>query len=189
MNQDNYLKILGLERGASLNQIKKAYRLKASIYHPDRNKRENATDIFIAVNEAYEFLCEQARAEKKRSEKEEELINAWKDYRREQAKKRAYTNSRVRYSEFTKSKVYRTSMILNKAQIIASLSVSVFITIMAIVGYIEGLRMVKEGYDPPRVIDFIFLLSIGCIFFMVSLAHLLAYYKNRKKTFTNEKAK
>ena len=80
-------------------------------------------------------------------------------------------------------------MILNKAQIIASLSVSVFITIMAIVGYIEGLRMVKEGYDPPRVIDFIFLLSIGCIFFMVSLAHLLAYYKNRKKTFTNEKAK
>ena len=189
MNQDNYLKILGLERGASLNQIKTAFRRKARLYHPDLNKNKNASDIFIAVNEAYEYLSEQEKAGKNRSARKEEIIDAWKDYRREQAKKRAYVNSRVRYREFTKSRVYRTSMILNKAQIIASLSVSIFITSMAIFGYIQGLKMVDKGYDPPRVIDFILLLLIGCVFFTVSLAHLLAYNKNKNKLESDEKAK
>lgn len=189
MNQDNYLKILGLERGASLDQIKKAYRRKASIYHPDLNKKENATDIFIAVNEAYEYLCEQAKAEKSHDLRQEEIINAWRDYRREQAKKRAYTNSRIRYREFTKSKVYRTSMVLNKAQILANLAVSVLIIFMAIFGYIIKLGMVDEGFDPPSLGGFIFLLFMGAMFFMVSLAYLLAFYKNKNKLESDEKTK
>jgi len=52
----DYYKILGVGRGASDDDIKKAYRKLARKYHPDVSKEPNAKERFQEVSEAYETL-------------------------------------------------------------------------------------------------------------------------------------
>jgi curved DNA-binding protein len=52
----DYYKTLGVERGASEDEIKKAYRKLARKYHPDVSKEANAKERFQEVGEAYETL-------------------------------------------------------------------------------------------------------------------------------------
>ena len=47
---------MGLERGASQDEIKRAYRKLARKYHPDVSKEANAEESFKEVGEAYEVL-------------------------------------------------------------------------------------------------------------------------------------
>jgi DnaJ-class molecular chaperone len=58
--KDHYAS-LGLGSGATLADIKKAFRQKAAQYHPDRNPDEDAPARFRAVQEAYEVLSDDAR--------------------------------------------------------------------------------------------------------------------------------
>ncbi len=52
----NYYEVLGVEKNATQEQIKKAYRKCAKKYHPDSNDVENASFIFKLTKEAYETL-------------------------------------------------------------------------------------------------------------------------------------
>jgi curved DNA-binding protein len=56
MKYKDYYKILGVERGASDEDIKKSYRKLARKYHPDVSKEANAKERFQEVAEAYETL-------------------------------------------------------------------------------------------------------------------------------------
>jgi len=59
MDYKDYYKTLGVERTASADEIKKAYRKLAMKYHPDRNQgNKQAEDQFKEINEAYEVLSD-----------------------------------------------------------------------------------------------------------------------------------
>ncbi|MFC4320835.1 molecular chaperone DnaJ [Litchfieldia salsa] len=58
MSKRDYYEVLGLSKGASKDEVKKAYRKLSKKYHPDINKADDAADKFKEVKEAYETLSD-----------------------------------------------------------------------------------------------------------------------------------
>ena len=57
MSKRDYYEVLGISKGASSEEIKKAFRTKAKQLHPDRNSdNPNAEAQFKEANEAYDIL-------------------------------------------------------------------------------------------------------------------------------------
>ncbi|XP_023662109.1 dnaJ homolog subfamily B member 1-like [Paramormyrops kingsleyae] len=54
----DYYGVLGIHKGASDDEIKKAYRKQALRYHPDKNKSPGAEEKFKEVAEAYDVLSD-----------------------------------------------------------------------------------------------------------------------------------
>lgn len=61
----DYYEVLGLQKGASDNDIKKAFRKMAMKYHPDKNPGDKvAEEKFKEINEAYAVLSDPEKKEK-----------------------------------------------------------------------------------------------------------------------------
>lgn len=58
MVKQDYYKVLGIDRNATEEVIKKAYRKLALQYHPDRNKSPDAEERFKEISEAYAVLSD-----------------------------------------------------------------------------------------------------------------------------------
>ena len=64
-NKRDYYEVLGLSKGASQDEIKKAYRSLAKKYHPDMNPGDKEAEAkFKEVNEAYAVLSDDEKRQK-----------------------------------------------------------------------------------------------------------------------------
>jgi curved DNA-binding protein len=61
MSHKDYYKILGLNKNASDEEIKKQYRRQARKYHPDVSKLKNTEERFKEINEAYDVLKDKTK--------------------------------------------------------------------------------------------------------------------------------
>ena len=81
----DYYKILGVDKSASQNDIKKAYRKLARKYHPDLNPNDaSAKDKFQELNEANEVL-----SDPEKRKKYDEYGENWKHADQFEAQKKA----------------------------------------------------------------------------------------------------
>ena len=60
----DYYQTLGVTYTASHDEIKRAYRRLAVLYHPDKNRDPAAESIFKKINEAYDVLGDPAKKSK-----------------------------------------------------------------------------------------------------------------------------
>ena len=85
--KDHYL-ALGVSSGATLAEIKKAFRQQAAIHHPDRNSAADAAARFRAVQEAYATLGDDGKREAYDNNRKRNLLDSpidtareiWSDY-------------------------------------------------------------------------------------------------------------
>ena len=79
---EDYYKILEVQKNASQDEIKKAYRKLAFKYHPDRNHgNAQAEENFKKINEAYSVLGDETKRAAYDSPSFESQWNAYQSYR------------------------------------------------------------------------------------------------------------
>jgi curved DNA-binding protein len=82
MNYKDYYAVLGVAKGATADEIKKAYRKLALRYHPDKTKGDKAAnDKFMEINEANQVL-----GDPEKRKKYDQFGNDWKHYQEAGAK-------------------------------------------------------------------------------------------------------
>lgn len=181
MTSSDYYSVLGLETGASIDEIKKAYRKKARMYHPDINHAPDAKEMFIQATEAYEFLIAHYGMDEYNEEAFRQAMENWRKYRQDLARRRANAYARASYARFRKTRFYKTTRILDGTTIIFATTISVVIVLYTIIGYIYRLRHPLPDTENPTVIVFLVLLSVGMILFISSLIFLRSYIESSRK--------
>jgi hypothetical protein len=178
---NDYYEILGIQSNASIDDIKKAYRKKARLYHPDINPDPDAKDHFISITEAYEFLIANYQKIKTDDQLYQQAMDDWRKYRQDRSRKRASVYARSSYETFKSTKFYKTTRIFDGTSIIFSFIVSIMVLIYTVYGYFFRLKHPIPGLEKPSVFAFIMLLLLGMIFFVVSFIYLRAYQETSKK--------
>ncbi|MCX6182908.1 MAG: DnaJ domain-containing protein [Bacteroidetes bacterium] len=107
--------ILGIPTNADLEKIRKAYRQKAKESHPDVNKSPNAQELFIEINEAYEFLVK-TKTGKIYSDKSQKFYSPeknkkrrpreWTEAEKKKARERALQYSQISYEDTLETFIY-----------------------------------------------------------------------------------
>lgn len=185
MTLQDYYNILGLPGSSTVDEIKKAYRKTARLYHPDINHSPDAKDKFILATEAYEFLMSYREKIISDDQVYKQAMDDWRKYRQDRSRRRATAYARTPYNNFRKTKFYRETRIFDGTTIIFSLFTSLMVITYTIIGYTYRLHHPVPGLEKPSIFAFLMLLGVGLVFLVVSLIYLKAYQetsqKNKKK--------
>lgn len=101
-----YYRLLKIQPGAGVEEVKRAYRKLAKIYHPDLNLPTSNREKFIEITKAYERLTEYLKRPKYAkyvyTKKAYRAQNKRKQRRKRDPKYRAKRYSKMKYSSFKK---------------------------------------------------------------------------------------
>lgn len=190
---DRYYQLLGIQQDAGISAIKKAYRNKAFLLHPDKNPGKDTREAFIQVTEAYEKLM--AFKEGRLSlQQDTDWLKAQENARRAEARRRAAAAAKAREEAERNSDAYKTAdaleAIFSHIYFLFGLAFFSFIIVLVVVflkavgwvmlifGLIFGtkplLRSIKESnvVDLPRLWSAILYLSANSG--MLALLFLIA---------------
>ncbi|MCI4667543.1 MAG: J domain-containing protein [Bacteroidia bacterium] len=105
----DYYKILGIERQASVDEIKQAYRGLALKYHPDKSQSELGRDRFLEITKAYEILKDEESRRKYNASYDRQFSASdnQKDYYATLQRVRSKRSSRYSRSSYTQRMRYR----------------------------------------------------------------------------------
>ncbi len=112
MNQNDYYQVLGLDKNASQDQIKQAYRKLAFQYHPDRNMNNPAAvQKMKELNEAYATLSDPRKRQEYDLLRERYGSSANEQFRRTHSEEDIFRGSDINqiFEEFAKSFGFRGS--------------------------------------------------------------------------------
>lgn len=181
MTINDYYSLLGLKPGSSVEDIKKAYRKMARLYHPDLNHSPEAKDFFIGATEAYEFLIAWNNKLQTDEQTYEQVMEDWRKYRQVRSRKRATAYARAPYNTFKNTKFYKTTRIFDATIIMISLIISLMVIVFSIFGYDYRIHHPIPGVEKPTLFALVMLLMLGVTFFIVSFIFLKAFKETSKK--------
>jgi hypothetical protein len=176
-----YYAILGLPLNSSSEEIKKAYRKKARLYHPDINPNPDAKEKFILATEAYDFLIESHNREALDEQDYFRIVEEWRKYRQDRSRQRAQYYARSSFEKFRNSKYYKSTRILNISTIIFNFAIALMVLIFTVFGYILRVRNPLPEDKHPPVFSFIVLLTLSLILFSVAFISLKNWLDLNKK--------
>jgi hypothetical protein len=189
MINKKYYVVLGLETGASVDEIKKAYRKKARLYHPDLNHSPESKDKFIEVTEAYEFLISNHNKILSDDESYKQAMDDWRKYRQDRSHVKARAYARTSYNSFKKTEFYKSTQILDGTAIFFCFITSLLIIFYTITGYIYRLNNPYPGEEKPSVVALIGLLLLGFTFLGTTLVFFKSYLETVRKNKKREEHK
>jgi hypothetical protein len=181
MTISEYYKVLGLQTGSTVDEIKKAYRKKVRECHPDINPSAGAKELFITVTEAYEFLITYHEKVFSDNEARSQAMEDWRKYRQDRSRHRAGVYARASYTSFKNTSFYKTTRIFDGTTIISSLVVSILVLIITVAGYIYRLKNPIPGIENPTVVTLILFILFGIFLFAISFIYLKAYLESSQK--------
>ena len=135
----NHYETLEINSNASFQEIKKSYRKLALIWHPDKNSKSNAAEIFIRIHEAYEVL----RNKESRDEYDKKYTKTYKsdveqnyhgntsnaDYRQAKGKEKGEYYMKMDYDKFTLSLFEELGIAISYTPSIFLIGLSIFMVI------------------------------------------------------------
>jgi hypothetical protein len=176
-----YYDILGLPVNSSIEEIKKAYRKKARLYHPDINPSPEAKDKFIRVTEAYDFLMASHEKEYLDDQDYFRIVEEWRKYRQDRSRQRAQYYARSSFASFKSSKYYKSTRLLDTSSVIYSFAIAVIVLLYTIMGYIIKLKNPVPGEEKSTLVTFIILLTLSLILFTFSFFNLKSFIDKSKQ--------
>lgn len=175
-----YFDILGIPEDSTLNEIKAAFREKAKEYHPDLNQNPDAGEKFIAINEAYTFLLRlrssYSASSQNKTRNPDAFYNEWVREERIKARQRAAERAKMKFEEYRKSPIYKTTSTLNHMVDSFIILFAVFIILAGGFGlYTQGLYIIedeKEVINARGIFIEAALFFIGFLFISLAMASI-----------------
>lgn len=161
---NRYYKTLGLQEGATLSQIKTAYRKLVKLYHPDISTVPNAEEKFIEVQKAYDMLTDHLTGLKSNTNYSKKYTKSKKeDSKEKRSEKRAAHYAKMKYKKFeSEQRVYdkmKRSLILRVFSIVfVLLGVIVLLLI-----FLSPIFMIIDTANYAGLFVYIVILPIGYV--------------------------
>ena len=171
----DYYKVLNISENATLKEIKKAFRVLAKEFHPDKNKSSDASLKFREVFEAYEILKDKSTKDifdenrrkfynKKSAEFNNEKYTKSETYEyvKREANKRAEYFSKMTFDDFLQSSIFMLKKATSKFALLLM--------------FLFGLFMIFFGFfatvNTTNIEGFGFLIMLFCFAFGGTLIYI-----------------